>query len=304
MFPVEQYYKADSIDSACAYLAGHPDARLIAGGTDVLIRLREGKPDFRHLVDIQSIAALQQLTIDNQGRITIGAGVTVSRLIRFLERHKVCTSLIEGASSLGGPQVRNMATLGGNICNGAPSADSAAPLLTLNATLTVQSQHATRVVPMESFYQGPGRVDLKPGELVTTITIDAGQYRNTGSHFYKYAMRKAMDIATIGCAVTCELENSPELVNSCELENSQRIKALRIAYTVAAPVPKRCRTAEKLAENRIADQTLVEDIAAVVLEDLSPRNSWRAAKDFREHIIRTLARRVVTEAIVRAGGQL
>lgn len=298
MFPVEQYYKADSIDSACAYLADHPDARLIAGGTDVLIRLREGKPDFRHLVDIQSIAALQELTIDSQGRITIGAGVTVTRLIRFLERHKVCTSLIEGASSLGGPQVRNMATLGGNICNGAPSADSAAPLLTFNATLTVQSQQATRVVPIESFYQGPGRVDLKPGELVTAITIDAGQYRNTGSHFYKYAMRKAMDIATIGCAATCELETSGEL------ENSQRIKTLRIAFTVAAPVPKRCRTAEKLAEHRIADQTLIEDIVSVVLEDLSPRNSWRAAKDFREHIIRTLARRVVTEAIVRAGGQL
>ena len=297
MFPVEQYYKADSIHSACTYLAEHPEARLIAGGTDVLIRLREGKPEFRHLVDIQSIAALQQLTIDNQGQITIGAGVTVSRLIRFLKRYKVCTSLIEGASSLGGPQVRNMATIGGNICNGAPSADSAAPLLSFNATLTVQSQQTSRVVPIESFYQGPGRVDLKPGELVTAITIDAGQYQSSGSHFYKYAMRKAMDIATIGCAATCELENSPD-------PDNRRIKQLRLAYTVAAPVPKRCRTAEKLAEKRLVDHSLIEDIASVVLEDLSPRNSWRAAKDFREHIIRTLARRVVTEAIVRAGGSL
>ncbi|AMO57682.1 xanthine dehydrogenase [Endozoicomonas montiporae] len=297
MFSVEQYFKADSIDSACAYLAEHSDARLIAGGTDVLIRLREGKPEFRHLVDIQSIDALQQLTVDSEGRITIGASVTISRLIQFLKQQKLCKSLIEGASSLGGPQVRNMATVGGNICNGAPSADTAAPLLTYNAELTIQSQQGARVVPMESFYQGPGKVDLKPGELVTAITINPEQYQNTGSHFYKYAMRKAMDIATIGCAASCELESS-------STPGKQRVKELRIAYTVAAPVPKRCRTAEGLAKHRTVDASLIDELAAVVLEDLSPRNSWRAAKDFREHIIRTLARRVVTEAITRAGGEL
>ena len=296
MFPVEDYYKADSIDSACNYLAEHPDARLIAGGTDVLIRLREGKSGFHHLVDIASIGDLQQLTIDSHGTITIGAGVTVSRLIDFLKQHDVCTSLIEGASSLGGPQVRNMATVGGNICNGAPSADSAAPLLTFNAMVAIQSQQASRTIPLESFYQGPGRVDLQPGEMVTAITIDAGEYQNAGSHFYKYAMRKAMDIATIGCAATCELAAPNDSGKQC-------IKTLRLAYTVAAPVPKRCHTAETIARDRTIDTTLIDDIASVVLEDLSPRNSWRAAKDFREHIIRTLARRVVTEAIVRAGGE-
>ena len=291
MFPINKYYSANGINDACLYLDNHSDAKIILGGPDVLIRLREGKPGFSHLVDVQGLPELTQLNKSDDGVITIGSGVCFSDLIHFLKEHQLCAALIEGASSVGGPQVRNMATIGGNICNGAPSADSAAPLLALNATLTIESTQGSRHVAVESFYKGPGKVHLETNELVTAITITPENYHNTGSHFYKYAMRKAMDIATIGCAAVCTVEDN-------------YLTGLNLAYTVAAPVPTRCRNAERIACNQPVSKSIIRDIAGTVLDDLSPRNSWRAGKKFREHLIRTLAHRVVSEAITRAGGKV
>lgn len=291
MFPIDQYHRASSVEHACTLLAENPGSKLIAGGTDVLIRLREGKTGFGFLVDIHDLDELTGITHTPDGALQIGSGFTFTRLINYLQNDGLLPALVEGASSIGGPQVRNMATLGGNVCNGAPSGDSAAPLLVFDAKVTLQSSEGTREVLVEEFYAGPGKVHLEPDEIVTTFTIPPQSLKNTGSHFYKYAMRKAMDIATIGCAAACRIEDN------C-------IQSLRLAYTVAAPVPKRCRVLEEQAIGQPVSRKLISDIASMVLEELSPRNSWRASKDFREHIIRTLADRVVTQAIIRAGGQL
>ncbi|MFK0570895.1 xanthine dehydrogenase subunit XdhB [Endozoicomonas sp.] len=291
MFPIDQYHRASSVEHACSLLAEYPGRKLIAGGTDVLIRLREGKSGFSSLIDIHDLDELTWINHTADGTLQIGSGVTFTQLINYLKNDSLLPALVEGSSSIGGPQVRNMATLGGNICNGATSADSAAPLLAFNARITLKSQSGTREVPVEDFYAGPGKVHLEPDEIVTTFSINQEDHQNTGSHFYKYAMRKAMDIATIGCAAVCRIEEN-------------RIQSLRLAYTVAAPVPTRCHVLEEQVNGQPVSGKLIRDIAAMVLEELSPRNSWRASKDFREHIIRTLADRVVTEAIIRAGGQL
>ncbi len=291
MFPIDQYHRANSIEHACNLLAENPGSKLIAGGTDVLIRLREGKSGFGSLVDIHDLDELTWITHSPDGAIQIGSGVTFTRLINFLKNDGLLPALVEGSSSIGGPQVRNMATLGGNICNGAPSGDSAAPLLVFDARVTLQSHRGTREVPVEAFYAGPGKVHIEDDEMVTRFTINPESHQHTGSHFYKYAMRKAMDIATIGCAAACKLEDN-------------RIESLRLTYKVAAPVPKRCRVLEEQVIGQPVSRKLIADIASMVLEELSPRNSWRASKDFREHIIRTLADRVISEAMIRAGGQL
>ncbi|WP_263079042.1 xanthine dehydrogenase FAD-binding subunit XdhB [Endozoicomonas sp. Mp262] len=291
MFPIEQYHRATSIGHACRLLADYPGSKLIAGGTDVLIRLREGKPGFSALIDIHGLNELTNIKKASDGTLHIGSGVSFSQLISYLRKGRLLPALADGASSIGGPQVRNMATLGGNICNGAPSADSAAPLLVFDAQVTLQSLRGIRHVSVEAFYAGPGKVHLEPDEMVTGFSISPESQQDTGSYFYKYAMRKAMDIATIGCAAACRLKDN-------------RIQSLRLAYTVAAPVPKRCHVLEEQVTGQPVSGELIADIASRVLEELSPRNSWRASRDFREHIIRTLAHRVVTEAIVRAGGQL
>ncbi|PJE80025.1 Nicotinate dehydrogenase FAD-subunit [invertebrate metagenome] len=291
MFAIETYYRPHSVKEACARLHQESGSRLIAGGTDVLIRLREGKKEFGQLVDIHGLPELSRLEQCGDGTLMLGSGVTFSQLIHFLQSQRLLPALVEGASAIGGPQVRNMATLGGNICNGAPSADSAAPLLVMDADVHIQGYKASRVVSLGDFYQGPGRVELAPDEVVTHFSINPACYQDTGSYFYKYAMRKAMDIATIGCAAACQIHHGI-------------IRSFKIAYTVAAPVPKRCYQAEKIAEDAQVSQALIRDMASVVLEDLSPRESWRAGKAFREHIIRTLAQKVILKAMIRGGADL
>ena len=291
MFAIERYHQAGSIEDAVQLLQDSPEARLLAGGTDVLVRLREGHTEYRHLIDIHHIQELQQITLQGDGTLMVGAGVTCSQLIHSELVQQHIPVLAQAADMLGGPQVRNAATLGGNICNGAPSAENASPLLVLNAQVHIVGSEGERSLPVEDFYQGPGRVDLAPGELVTGFSISQNDYSRTGGDFSKYAMRNAMDIATIGCSVVCRMDGA-------------QIDDIRIAFTVAAPVPTRCRTAEAICKGAVPSGALLRDLAAVVHEDLSPRNSWRASQAFRKHIISTLVQRVAANAIHKAGGAL
>jgi xanthine dehydrogenase FAD-binding subunit len=184
-----------------------------------------------------------------------------------------------------------MATIGGNLCNGVPSADSATPLICLNAQLTIEGPDGAHQKSLENFFLGPSQVALKQHEIVTAITITRNNYDGYCGHFYKYAMRNAMDIATIGCAAVCKVENDT-------------LKDLRLAYGTAAPVPIRCKSTEKNACGRKVTPKLLDEIAKAVIKDVKPRNSWRAAKDFRLQIIKTLAQRVVKQAILNTGGTI
>ncbi len=291
MFDIKSYHKAGSIQEAIRLLQNDPKARLIAGGTDVLIKLHKGKGEFHHLVDIHDIAELNFITHAGNGDLVIGPGTCFTDVGESpLVRQHVAV-LSEAVSTIGGPQVRNMATIGGNICNGVPSADSASPLMALNAVLTIQGAAGTRQIPVENFFISPGRVALEPHEILTAITITRDNYEGYHGHFYKYAMRLAMDIATIGCAAVCRVEDGV-------------LEDLRLAYGVAAPVPIRCKSAENKVRGRRVSPELLEDIAEAVSDDVNPRTSWRASKEFRLHIIATLARRVVKQAILNAGGTI
>jgi xanthine dehydrogenase FAD-binding subunit len=193
--------------------------------------------------------------------------------------------------TIGGPQVRNMATIGGNLCNGVPSADSAPPLICLNALLTIEGPRGSRQLPLVDFFLGPGKVALDPYEILTKITVTRDNYAGYAGHFSKYAMRDAMDIATIGCAAVCKVEN-------------KKLADLRLAFSTAAPVPIRCRSTEQKACGRQLSRKLLNDITETVKHDVQPRDSWRAAKDFRLQIIATLAGRVVKQAVGNAGGTM
>ncbi|MCK5100876.1 MAG: xanthine dehydrogenase FAD-binding subunit XdhB, partial [Desulfobacteraceae bacterium] len=207
MFDIKKHIKANSVDDAIALLIENPDARLIAGGTDVLIKLREGKQGFSELVDINGLAELKIIRQDKKNNILIGAGAVFTDIIQsdIIQNH--IPLLGEAAQSVGGPQIRNMATIGGNICNGVTSADSASSLFALDAILVIRGESTTRQIPISDFYLGPGIVDLKKGEILTTIKILPENYQGFFGHYYKYAMRNAMDIATIGCAVSLKTDN-------------------------------------------------------------------------------------------------
>jgi len=291
MFNFKSYSRAVSIKEAIRLLGQNPEARLIAGGTDVLVKLHKGKGDFDHLIDIHDIAELNFIRQNDDGDLVIGplscfTHVAESPLIR-----KHIPVLSEAILTIGGPQVRNMATIGGNLCNGVPSADSATPLIALNAVVTIEGHDGTRQLPLEDFFLRPGRVALEHHEIMTAITVSHDNYAGYSGHFFKYAMRDAMDIATIGCTAVCKVED-------------EVLTDLRLAYGVAAPVPIRCKDTEDKIRGRKVSTQLLDDIAESVADDVSPRSSWRAAKDFRLQIIATLAHRVVKQAILNAGGTI
>ncbi len=291
MYDFESYTKAESVPHAIQLLQENPQARLIAGGTDVLIDLREGKEAFRHLVDIHDVSDLNQITLTDAGDLVIGSGTTFTALSESPVLSECIPMLSEMVPTFAGPQLRNMATIGGNICSGMTSADSAPPLFTLNAVLTLEGVNGQRAIPIEDFYEGPGKVAIESHEVLTAITISRDNYEGLHGTYFKYAMRDAMDIATIGCAALCKVKDGV-------------LEDLRIAYGVAGPVPARCKKGEAYGMGQKISKDLLIEIAEIVPEDLNPRSSWRATKEFRLHIIKTLASRVIEKAIVKAGGKI
>jgi xanthine dehydrogenase FAD-binding subunit len=291
MFDIKSYAKADSVQQAIQLLVDQPEAGLIAGGTDVLIKLRSGKVAAPCLVDIHDVAELSFVRIEDNGDLVIGSGTRFSALAASPVIREHIPILTTAVLTIGGPQIRNMATVGGNLCNGVPSADSASPLIALNAVLTIAGSGGRREMPLEDFFLGPGRVALAHDEILTAITIKREHYQGYAGHFFKYAMRHAMDIATIGCAAVCKVENG-------------QMRDLRLAFGTAAPVPIRCRLTEEKASDCSVSREMLAEIAETVWQDVNPRSSWRAAKAFRLQIISTLAERVVRQAIRNAGGSV
>jgi xanthine dehydrogenase FAD-binding subunit len=288
MFNLKSHIKAKSVDEAISLLGQNRNTRLIAGGTDVLIKLRHGNQSFADLVDINGLKELKFIKKDENENILIGSGVVFNDIVES-DIIAACVPILQdAASSVGGPQIRNMATIGGNICNGVTSADSASGLFALNALLQLKSADGIREVPIKDFYLGPGKVDLKPAEMLTAIKITPDNYKGFWGYYYKYAMRNAMDIATIGCAVNLKL-------------NNKKIQDYRIAYGVAGPVPMRCPSAEAFAKTKQISDSLLKQLADNIEKDVNPRTSWRASREFRVHIIKELAVRVTREALKRTG---
>ena len=291
MFNIQSYQKATTVNEALALLQKEPRARLLAGGTDVLVKLHKGKPGFDYIVDIHDVAELSQIELTDAGDLNIGPGCTFAQVMASEPVLAKIPVLADALSTIGGPQVRNMGTIGGNLCNGVPSADSATPLFAANAELTIAGPEGQTTMPITDFFLGPSKVALKQDQILTNITITQQNLAGYYGHFHKYAMREAMDISTIGCTAVCRVDED-------------RLADLRLAYGVAAPVPIRCRQTEEKAQGRKLEPALLDDIAATVIDDVTPRTSWRATKEFRLQIITTLARRVVAEAITKAGGTL
>ena len=289
MFNFTSYKKAGSIQEALDLLKANPEAKLLAGGTDLLVKNHKGDNRFKHLIDIHDVAELNFITMTDDGDLVIGPGTCFREVCESPLVLRNIPVLAEAVRTIGGPQIRNMATIGGNICNGNPCADSVPPLMALNAVLTLDGADGPRQVPLGDFFLGPGLVALEKQEILTAITITLLNYEGCQGHYYKYSVREAMDIAIIGCAAVCRVEEGI-------------LRDLRLAYSTAAPVPIRCASTEKKAAGRQISNQLLDETAAAVKNDVDPRTSWRATKDFRRHIIETLARRVVKQAVLNAGG--
>lgn len=293
MYDIKALYEAESVEHAIQLLMEHPEAQIIAGGSDVLVQMREGKRAGKELVSIYMIDEMRGISYEEDGAIRIGSLTSFSHITKDPIIQKQINVLGEAVDMVGGPQVRNIGTIGGNTCNGVTSADSASTLHAWDAVIEIAGPDGIRRIPIHDFYIKAGVVDLKPGELQTAIIIPREAYEGYKGHYIKYAMRNAMDIATTGCSVNVKLS-----------ADKKTMEDVRIAYGVAGPVPMRAPSAEaKIKGKQISDESL-ETFAQAVLEDINPRDSWRASKAFRQHIAVTLAKRALIESIRLAGGEV
>ena len=197
----------DSVEEAVALRLEHPEAQIIAGGSDVLVQMREGKRAGAELISIYGIDAMRGICIDEDENIRIGSLTSFSHITRDPIIRKYINVLGEAVDMVGGPQIRNIGTIGGNTCNGVTSADSASTLHAWEAIVELTGKNGVRRLPIKDFYLRAGKVDIRAeeGEIQTAILIPKASYENCFGHYIKYAMRNAMDIATTGCSVNVVL---------------------------------------------------------------------------------------------------
>jgi len=289
MHEKENLYKVYTVKDAISALQENPGAKLIAGGTDVLVKVKEGKMAGCTLVDIREIRELAVISVDKDA-IHIGPLVTFSQLAAdplILEHVPV---LAEAALSVGGPQLRNMGTVGGNIANGATSADMAPSLLALNAVLIFEGPEGARRLPLEEFYISAGKTVLTPDELITGIEIQTSDYEGYYGHYIKYSRRMALDIAVLSCSCLCTL--TPDRGS---------IAGIRLAYGVAGPVPMRAHNTEQALAGLTVREAL-DAVGQLAAAEVNPRSSARASREFRLALAQELSRQCLEQAVKNAGG--
>ena len=293
MYDFTSIYRASSVPDAIAALEREPRAVVIAGGSDVLIKIREGKLAGVPLVSIHGLdAELAGVSLLENGDLAIGPLTTFRGVTRdpLIQAH--VPVLGEAADMAGGPQLRAVGTIGGNVCNGVTSADTASTLMAFGAELHLRGPAGWRVVPISDWYRGVGKVDLGPAELLCRIVLPRDHFKGWSGHYIKYAQRNAMDIATLG--VSCLVKLSADKT-TCE--------DVRLAFGVAAPTPIRSHTAEDGVRGLPVAQA-AERIGTLALEDINPRTSWRASKEFRVQLVRELSGRALLEAARKGGASV
>ena len=293
MYDINVLYQAKSVQEAIELHLAHPEADIIAGGTDVLVQMREGKRAGKSLLSIQGLDEIRGVKMEEDGTLRIGSLTTFSHITNDPLIQKYINVLGEAVDMVGGPQIRNAGTIGGNTCNGATSADSTATLHAWDAIVELTGPNGIRRLPIHEFYIWAGQVDLQPGEIQTGILIPKESYENTHGHYIKYAMREALDIATLGTSVNVRLS-----------EDKKTVERVRIAFGVAGPTPLRAKAAEELGNGQPLSMELIEKVAAAVVTDLKCRDSWRASKAFRTHMAVECTKRAFIESVKLCGGEL
>lgn len=292
MYDIKRIYEAYTIDEAISLKVENSKAIFIAGGSDVLVKIREGKMAGQELISLQLIDELKGVSLEEDGSLKIDALTSFTKITENDLVQKYCKTLGEAVDTAGGPQLRNIATIGGNICNGAPSADSAPTLFAFDAIIEIKGKNGYREVPIKDFYLGIGKVDLKDDELMTAVKIRRESYENYYGHYYKYAMRNAMDIATSTCSI------------NVKFSEGNLVEDIRAAYGIAGPVPVRAYKAEDFLKGKELNEENIRTFSKLALDELKPRDSWRASKAFRTQILYEIAARCLRNILEqRKGGQ-
>ncbi|HUL20431.1 MAG TPA: xanthine dehydrogenase family protein subunit M [Thermodesulfobacteriota bacterium] len=281
------YQKVFTLQEAFdAASASNGASAFLAGGTDLLVQIKEGKKHPRYVIDVKGVPEMAGVTLSGD-ELSIGALTSVRTLERSPSVAENAPLLAQAAAKLGSVQIRHRATIGGNLCNASPSADTAPALLALEAQTEIFGKTGARVMALDNFFLGPGTTVLGDGEILTRLKIPLSHKRN-GSVYYKLSARKAMDLAFVGVAVLLELDGS------------HRISKARMALAAVDPTPIRVPSAEKLLEGlRLTPETARES-AELAAQSCKPISDLRASADYRREMVRELCQQGLLAAYRQA----
>jgi len=279
-----EYIEATTIQEAISSLVKYDErAKLIAGGTDLLVQMREKtvRPDY--VVDITNIPGLDYINYDEKQGLSIGALTTIRSLEESAELRMKYPVISLAASKLGSVAIRNLGTLGGNLCNAAPSAEMAPALIGLSANAKIVGPGGERIVPLENFFTGPGTTLLKKGEIVIEIQVPIPS-PDTKGIYLKRAIRGSIDLAIVGVAVITTLESKNEVC-----------KDIKIVLGAVAPIPMRACNAEEVIRGKRMDENLIEKSAEEAASEAKPITDVRASAWYRTEMVKVLTRQALRE---------
>jgi CO/xanthine dehydrogenase FAD-binding subunit len=285
-----EYVRPSSLEEACAALA-RPDgsgatdgpAKALAGGTDLLVQMRLGGLQPRALVSLKDVPGLAFVRVEGDGALVIGAATALAAVENSPDVRRAFPAIAEAAACIGSVQVRNRATVGGNLCNAAPSADTAPILIAAGAEAIITDGRVERTVSVEEFFTGPGETVLRRGELLKAVRVPpatAGSY----ARYFK-TFRSAMDCCTVGVAIFAVFESESMMVGDA-----------RLALGAVAPTPIRARAAERMVIGQNLDDGLIARAGARAAEEALPISDVRASAAYRTTLVEVLSKRALTAA--------
>jgi carbon-monoxide dehydrogenase medium subunit len=280
-----------TLSEAVELMASKGDrAKPIAGGTDILVQLRGGRYSADLVVDVKDIPELNELSYDSQRGLVVGAAVPCFRIYRDQAANSNYPGLIDAAALIGGIQIQGRASIGGNLCNAAPSGDSIPPVIVLNGVCNIAGPNGNRQVPAEDFCTGPGQSVLQPGELLVSVSLPPPQ-AHSGANYLRFIPRNEMDIAVAGVGTSVVLDSS-----------GQNFVSARIALASVAPTPVLARDAGDSLAGKPVSEATIQEASEKAMADAKPINDMRGTIRQRTHLVGVLTRRTLNNAIQRARG--
>lgn len=283
------YLLAGSINEAVDLLtSNHGRVRVLCGGTDLLVQLRENRRRAGLLIDVKNIAELTAIQYDPQVGLWIGAAASCYEICHHKTVAEIYPGLVDAIHLIGGVQIQYRASVGGNLCNASPAADSIPALIIHEATCIIASANGTRNVPVEQFCLAPGKTALGPGELLVAVSIPPPA-ENFGAHYLRFIPRNEMDIAVVGAGASVTLDPA-----------KQKVVSARIALGAVAPTPLLVEEAGTFLTGKEISAENIREAAAIAQAAARPISDLRGTVEFRRHLCEVLTKRALEKAIERA----
>ena len=280
-----------TLSEALELMASKGDrARAIAGGTDILVQLRGGRRSLDLLVDVKQIPELNEISYDPQKGLVLGAAAPCYKIYEDQAVASAYPGLMDAATLIGGIQIQGRASIGGNMCNSAPSGDSIPPVIVLGGVCHIAGPNGNRQVPAEDFCTGPGQNVLQPGELLVSINIPPPQ-AHSGASYLRFIPRNEMDIAVVGVGASVVLDAA-----------GQNFVSARISLASVAPIPVFAKDAAESLAGKPVSEAAIQEASEKAMADAKPINDMRGTIRQRVHLVGVFTRRTLNIAIQRARG--